>query len=322
MKNSYTIPRGLLDGMEAFLRVAERRSFRAAAQDLGVSPSAISQTVRALEHRMGVALLTRTTRSVGLTEAGSRLVADAAPAFAGLAAAWESARTLGERPAGLLRINTPRAVIPIIIEPIIASFCAQYPDVDVEIAAEDGLIDLAASGFDAGIRIGEMLDADMVAVRLSDPFRYITVAAPGYIQQHGRPLTLADLRDHQCIRMRYQSGVIGPWRFLDGTRPIDVAVTGRIITNDLASAIAFATRGLGLAHVTEPLVETHLANGQLETVLDHLVPTSPGLFLYYPNRAQVLPKLRAFIDHIRAGITTGAIPIINGSGGDHTVPPG
>jgi DNA-binding transcriptional LysR family regulator len=150
MKNSYTIPRNLLDGLEAFLRVAERRSFREAAEDLGVSPSAISQTVRQLEERIGVPLFIRTTRSVGLTEAGALFHAQAAPAFASLVNAWEGARTYGGRPAGLLRLNMPRSVVPLLIEPIIADFCDQYPDVDVEVTGEDALIDLAASGHDAG----------------------------------------------------------------------------------------------------------------------------------------------------------------------------
>lgn len=248
------------------------------------------------------------TCSVGLTEAGARLLAEAAPAFAGLVAAWESARTLGDRPAGLLRINMPRAVVPIVVEPIIASFCALYPEVDVEIAAEDGLIDLAAGGFDAGIRIGEMIDADMIAVRLSDLFRYVVVGTPDYIQRHGRPLCAADLKQHDCIRMRYQSGILAPWRFNEAGRCIDVGVKGRIINNDMQSTIAMARRGLGLAYVSEPLVMAEIESGELEIVLGHIAASSPGLFLYYPGRAQVLPKLRAFIDHVKAQMVAGAFP--------------
>lgn len=310
MKSSYTIQRNLLDGMEAFLRVAARRSFRAAAEDLGVSPSAVSQTVRALEDRMGVALLTRTTRSVGLTEAGQRLLDDAAPAFQSLAAAYDSARTLGDRPAGLLRINLPRSTIPLVIEPIIASFCAHYPDVDVEIAGEDGLIDLAESGFDAGIRIGELLDADMVAVRLSDPFRYIAVASPTYIQRQGRPLSVADLKIHDCIRLRYQSGIIAPWSFNEKGREIDIAVKGRIITNDMNTTIAMAEQGLGIAFVSEPLVNSQLTSGALEILLEHTAISSPGLFIHYPGRKQIMPKLRAFIDHLKSEVRSGALAAI------------
>lgn len=307
MKTSYTIQRNLLDGMEAFLRVAARRSFRAAAEDLGVSPSAVSQTVRALEDRMGVALLTRTTRSVGLTQAGQRLLDDASPAFQSLAAAYDAARTLGDRPAGLLRINLPRATIALVVEPVIASFCEKYPDVDVEIAGEDGLIDLAESGFDAGIRIGELLDADMVAVRLTEPFRYIAVASPAYIGRRGRPLCVADLKSHDCIRLRYQSGIIGPWSFQENGREIDYAVKGRVITNDMSTTIAMAMQGLGIAFVGEPLVNSQISSGELEILLDQAATSSPGLFIHYPGRKQILPKLRAFIDHLKAEIRSGAL---------------
>jgi DNA-binding transcriptional LysR family regulator len=309
MKNSYTMPRNLLDGLEAFLRVADRRSFRAAAEDMGVSPSAISQTIRQLEDRIGVPLFIRTTRSVGLTEAGLRFHAQAAPAWASLIAAWEDARTLGERPSGLLRLNMPRAVVHLLIEPIIADFCAAYPEIDVEIAAEDAIIDLAASGHDAGIRIGELLEADMISLRISTPFRYIVVATPDYLDRHGRPQTLAELKSHDCIRQRLNGGAgLFPWRFSDGNRSIEVNVKGRIIVNDHTTVAALAERGLGLAQISEPLVESQIAQGRLETVLDHVAPTSPGLFLHYPGHAQVLPKLRAFIDFLKAAIAAGTLP--------------
>jgi DNA-binding transcriptional LysR family regulator len=307
MKSSYTISRNLLDGVETFLRVAERQSFRAAADDLGVSPSAVSQAIRTLEERIGVPLFIRTTRSVGLTEAGQRLHARAAPAHASLVAAWESARTLGLRPSGLLRINMPRAVVPLVIEPIIADFCARYPEVDVEVIAEDALVDLAASGHDAGIRIGELLEPDMVAVRLSSTFRYVVVATPAYLNVHGRPAAATDLRQHSCIRQRFGSGSMVPWRLSDGARSLDVAVKGRVIVSDHNTLIAMAERGLGLAQISEPLVAAQLADGRLESVLDHLAPTSPGLFLHYPSRAQMLPKLRAFIDHVKAAMADGRL---------------
>ncbi|MCU0892067.1 MAG: LysR family transcriptional regulator [Sandarakinorhabdus sp.] len=308
MKQNYTIPRNLLDGVEAFLRVADRASFRAAAEDLGVSPSAISQTVRQLEERIGVPLFIRTTRSVGLTEAGAVFHAQAAPAFATLVSAWEAARTLGERPAGLLRINMPRAVVPLLIEPIIADFCARYPDVDVEVIGEDALVDLAASGHDAGIRLGELLEADMVCVRLSPPFRFVIVGAPAYLDRHGRPQVPADLKAHACIRQRIGgSGVLLPWSLNDQGRAVDIAVSGRVIVSDNAAVVALAERGLGLAMVSEPLVVDQLEDGRLELVLDRLAPSSPGLFLHYPGHAQVLPKLRAFIDHVKAALASGML---------------
>lgn len=308
MKQSYTIPRHLLDGVEAFLRVAERQSFRAAADDLGVSASAISQTVRSLEDRMGVPLFIRTTRSVGLTEAGALLRTQAAPAWAGLVGAWENARTLGERPAGLLRLNMPQAVVPLLIEPIIADFCARYPDVDVEIIVEDARVDLAASGHDAGIRIGELLEADMICFRLSGPFRYSIVATPEYLDRRGRPQSPADLKAHDCIRQRLSgNGAMMPWRLIDGVRSIDVAVKGRVIVNSYTASVALAERGLGLAQISEPLVAPQLAAGSLETVLEAFAPTSPGLFLHYPDHGQMLPKLRAFIDHVKAAMASGLL---------------
>jgi DNA-binding transcriptional LysR family regulator len=308
MKQNYTIPRNLLDGVEAFLRVAERKSFRLAAEDLGVSPSAVSQTVRQLEDRIGVALFIRTTRSVGLTEAGAQFHAQAAPAFAGLVRAWDAARTFGERPAGLLRLNMPRAVVPLLIEPIIADFCARYPEVDVEIIGEDALVDLAASGHDAGIRLGELLEADMVCVRLSPPFRFIIVGAPAYLDRRGRPTQPAELKGHDAIRQRLGgSGALIPWTLQEGNRSIDVAARTRLIASDNAAVLALAERGLGLAMISEPLVLDQIADGRLEPVLAHLAPSSPGLFLHYPGHAQVLPKLRAFIDHMKEAMATGVL---------------
>lgn len=299
MKRDYTIPRNQLDGVEALLRVAERRSFRAAAGDLGVTPSAISQTVRALEARIGVALLTRTTRSVGLTQAGQIFIERAGPAFSDLVAAHDAARNLGQRPAGLLRINLPHAIIPMLIEPILAGFCAAYPDVEVEIFAEDAFTDLVAGGFDAGIRLGEFLQADAIALRLSPPFRFVVVATPAYLDRHGRPERPAALREHKCIRVRMASGALPPWEFMDGNRPVSVTVGGPLIFNNIAAKLGATLQGIGLSYEAEPLVDAHVAAGRLEIVLARYAPTSPGVYLYYPSRTQVLPKLRVFIDYLR-----------------------
>lgn len=300
MKQEYIIARNQLDGVEAFLRVAERRSFRAAADDLGLSPSAISQTIRALEARVGVPLLTRTTRSVGLTEAGERFLEQALPAFTGLTAAFEAARSFGERPAGLLRLNVPRAAIPFLIEPVIEGFAAAYPDVEVEICGEDELIDLVERGFDAGIRMGDYLEADMIGIRLTPPFRLIVAGAPAYFAQHGRPSVPADLRRHRCIRSRAPStGAILRWHFDVAGQPLEIAVGGPLIVNDLDVSKAAALRAVGLAYLAEPLVAEPLADGLLELVLEDYAAWSPGAYLYYPSRTQMLPKLRAFIDFIR-----------------------
>src|SRR6201996_3280596 len=202
MKRTYTVARGVLEGLEVFLRVAERRSFRQAADDLGITPSAVSQTVRALEARLGVALLTRTTRSVGLTEAGERFVERARPAFEEIVAAGDAARDLAERPSGLLRLAVPRAVVPLLIQPVLASFAQAYPEVVVEIVASEELVDLARDAFDAGIRLGEFIAADMVAIRLTPSFRYAIVASPSYLERRGRPAAPEDLQHHSCVRMR------------------------------------------------------------------------------------------------------------------------
>src|SRR6267378_4836356 len=215
MKQNFTVRQGALDGVESFLSVAQHRSFRKAAAELGVTPSAISQAVRALEARVGAALFIRTTRSVGLTEAGDRFLSRAKPAFEELVAAGEAARDLGQRPTGLLRLTVPRAVVPILLEPRIASFCQAYPEVEVEIAASEELVDLAAEGFDAGIRLGQFIAADMVAVRLTKPFRFIIVGSPAYLARSGRPERPDDLRQHACLRMRRTNGSIAPWPFLN-----------------------------------------------------------------------------------------------------------
>src|SRR3954452_11627962 len=182
MKQSYTIRHGALDGVEVFLAVARHRSFRRAAAELAVTPSAVSQAVRALEARMGAALFARTTRSVGLTEAGQRFLDGARPGFEELVAAGEAARDVGHRPTGLLRLSVPRAVVPLILEPVIASFCQAYPEIELEIAASAELIDLAAGGFDAGIRLGQFIGPDMVAVRLPPPFSLVVVGSPDYVR--------------------------------------------------------------------------------------------------------------------------------------------
>src|SRR5215469_9724850 len=178
MKQNFTVRQGALDGVEAFLSVARHRSFRKAAADLGVTPSAISQAVRVLEERIGAALFVRTTRSVGLTEAGERFLSRAKPAFEELVAASEVARDLGRRPAGLLRLSAPRAVVPLLLEPLIASFCQAYPEVEVEIAASPDMVDIAAQGFDAGIRLGQFIEADMIAVRLTPSCRLAVGGSP------------------------------------------------------------------------------------------------------------------------------------------------
>jgi len=251
LKQDLTIPHGVLDGIEAFLRVAERRSFSAAAADLGVSPSAISQTIKSLEARVGAPLFMRTTRSVGLTQAGEMFYERAAPAYAGLGDAYEAARNLGNRPAGRLRINLMRGAVQPLFEPIIAGFCETYPEIELEIYAEDALTDLSANGFDAG------------------------------------------------VRMRMGSGALMPWTFEKGNREFEVGVTGPVIVNDFTAMMVAVHAGVAMGMTAEPVVKAQVAAGQLELVLGDYACSTSGLFLYYPSRKQVMPKLRAFIDYVR-----------------------
>ncbi len=297
MKQNFTIKQGALDGVEAFLGVARHRSFRKAAAELGITPSAMSQAIRALETRMGVALFVRTTRSVGLTQAGERFLSRAKPAFEELTAAGAAVRELGQRPAGLLRLAVPRAVVPLILQSVIISFCKAYPEIEVEIAASEERVDLAAGGFDAGIRMGQFIDADMIVVRLSQPFPFMVVGSPDYLRARGRPKLIEDLRGHACLRMRRPNGSIVPWSFLQGNKPIEAVVSGPLTAHDYPTLIEAAVEGLGLAQVPGPPVKAHIADGRLQVVLTSFARTTPGLFLYYPSKRQILPKLRAFIDH-------------------------
>jgi DNA-binding transcriptional LysR family regulator len=299
MKQNFTVRHSALDGVEAFLSVAQHRSFRKGAAQLGVTASAISQAVRTLEARLGAALFIRTTRSVGLTEAGERFLARAKPAFEELVAASEVARDLGQRPTGLLRLTAPLAVVPLILEPLIASFCRIYPDIEVEIAASGEMVDLAAGGFDAGIRLGQFIAPDMVAVRLTPPFPLVVVGSPGYLAGRRSPEQIDDLREHACLRYRRSDGSIATWPFVDGNRAIEAVVSGPLIAHDYPTLIRAAIQGVGLVQVPGPLVAAPIADGRLQTRLMRFAVMTPGVYLYHPGKRQVLPKLRAFIEHIK-----------------------
>jgi DNA-binding transcriptional LysR family regulator len=299
VKKNYTVRRGALEGIEAFLATARNRSFRRAADELGVTPSAVSQAVRALEARIGVALLFRTTRSVGLSEAGQRFIERAGPAFDDLVAAAEAAQDLGQRPTGLLRLAVPRGVVPLILEPVFASFCQTYPEIELEIAASDEMVDLAVGGFDAGIRLGQFIAPDMVAVRLTRPFPFAVVGSPEYLKKRGIPRRPEELRDHECLRLRRSGGAIAAWSFIDGNMSVEATVSGPLIAHDYPTLIGAAKRGLGLAQVPEPLAGAAIAQRQLTQVLAEFALMTPGVFLFHLGKRQVLPKLRAFIDHVK-----------------------
>jgi len=298
MKQNFTVRHGALDGVEAFLSVAEHRSFRKAAGALGVTPSAISQAVRTLEARVGAALFIRTTRSVGLSEAGQRFLARAKPAFEELVAASAAARDLGQRPAGLLRLTVPPWVVPM-LEPLIASFCHAYPEIEIEVAASGELVDIATGGFDAGIRFGQFIAADMIAIRLTPPFPLVVVGSPDYMRRRGKPKRIDDLREHSCMRMRRSTGAIAPWTFVNGNERVEVIVSGPLIAYDFPTMLGAALEGLGLAQVPQPGTIAPIKAGKLAAVLEPFAPTTQGMFLYYPGNRQTLPKLRAFIDHVK-----------------------
>src|ERR1700737_934562 len=300
MKQNFTVRQGALDGVEAFLSVAQHRSFRKAAAELGVTPSAISQAVRTLEARVGAALFIRTTRGVGLTEAGERFHARAKPAFQEHVAASEVARDLGQRPSGLLRLTVPRAVVPFLLEPLVASFCQAYPDVAVEIAASADLVDIAAEGFDAGIRLGQFIEADMIAVRLTPSHPLTVVGSPDYLRRRQRPELIDDLRRHACLRMRRSNGSIAPWSFVNGNEAVEVIVSGLFIANEMPTILGPAVKDLALPQGPEPMADGAVKAGKLVRVLEPFAPMAPGVFLYYPGNRQMTPKLRAFIDHVKS----------------------
>lgn len=289
----------MLDGIEAFLRVAERKSFTYAARDLGVSPSAISQAIRSLELKVGVALFMRTTRSVGLTQAGELFLEHVSPAYAGLFNAYEMARNLGGRPAGRLRINLMRAAVQPLFEPILAGFCETYPEIELELYADDALADLSSGGFDAGIRFGEAVEADMIAIRLSQSFPFVVAAAPRYIEKYGIAETPEDLRHHHCVRTRNAAGAIVPWNFQRGDRLFELMVKGPVIVNDVHAVMVAVRSGIAMGRLAGPTAEPLVKRGELQLLLRPYEVSTSGLFLYYPSRQQLMPKLRAFIDYVR-----------------------
>jgi len=196
-------------------------------------------------------------------------------------------------------LTVPRSVVPILLEPLIASFCQAYPEVEVEIAASEELVDLAAGGFDAGIRLGQFIAADMIAVRLTPPLPLAVVGSPDYLSRRQRPERIDDLREHACLRMRRANDAIAPWSFIDGDKTVEVIVSGPLIANDFPTLLGAAIEGVGLAQVPGPIAAGATRAGKLLPVLQPFAPTAPGVFLYYPDRHQMTPKLRAFIDHVK-----------------------
>ncbi|HMJ56962.1 MAG TPA: LysR family transcriptional regulator [Polyangiaceae bacterium] len=291
-----------LPGLRALLSVAQKKSFTAAAAALRVSPSAVSQTVRVLEDRVGVRLLARTTRNVALTEAGAQFVARLEPALGQIDEALESLGELRGRPSGLLRLTLLRTGYADVFRPILTRFLAAYPDIRVDISIDEALTNVVAEGFDAGLRLGHTLDREMIAVRVSVDQRVVVVGSPAYFTSKGKPTHPRDLHAHDCINLRkITRGTVDRWRFVEDGKDVEIAVDGRVVTNDGALLVDAALDGLGLAYVFESMVRHHVAEKRLVRVLDKYCPEIPGYFLYYPSRVNIAPKLKALVDFIRRG---------------------
>ena len=288
-----------LPALEVFLAVARHNSFRKAALERGVSPSALSHVIRGLENTLGVRLFNRTNRSIRITAAGERLLGRIGPALGDIAEAVEQAREVRGRPAGTLRLNVPRAAADLVIQPMMGRFLDTYPEVRLEIATSDGLVDIVAAGFDAGIRAGQHLAQDMISVPVGPPLRFAVVGAPGYFAGRDKPRVPQELRMHACVGRRYPSGALYSWAFARGDDVMELDVSGRLVLDDRALIIAAALGGVGLAHIHEALVADYIARGELVRVLEDWCPTLPSFFLYYPGRRRVPAPLRAFIDTVR-----------------------
>jgi len=284
-------------GLTEFLAVAAHSSFRAAATQLGTTPSAVSQAIRALELRLGLPLFQRTTRRVGLTEAGATLLARLKPAANEIGDCLEALGALRERPSGLLRLSVPRIAVELVVVPLLPAFRQAFPEVAVEVDVNDAAIDLAAEGFDAGIRIGEFVQRDMVALPVTLDIRWMVLGSPAYFAARGWPQRPEDLIDHECLRYRFPTArSVYRWEFLRDGKEFSIDVPGKMLLNDSMLFHAMACQGLGLIYTTDAAAERELAEGRLVAVLEAYLPTSPGLYLYFPRRSQAQPKLRAFID--------------------------
>jgi len=286
----------LLGQLQVFLAVARLRSFSGAARELGVSTSAVSQVIRQLEDHLNLVLLTRTTRSVSLTDAGRKLVESAGPGLAqALAAVADVSAKPGET-VGRLRLTVPRTAVPYVVAPVLPEFRARHPRVDVEVVADDRFVDIVSEGYDAGVRLSEAIERDMVQVRLTRPFRFVVVGSPRYLDRHRAPERPEELLRHECITFRLTTGALYAWELERGRRNWRVPVRGGIVANDSHLRISLAEQGMGLTYVMEPVVAQQIRQGRLQRVLEGYAATVPGFFLYFPSRAQRSPALRLFVD--------------------------
>lgn len=294
------MPRHNSNDLLAFLAVARERSFTRAAAQIGVSPSALSHTIRGLEERLGVRLLTRTTRSVAATEAGERLLAAIGPHFDEIESAVGALSELRDKPAGTIRITTGDHVAETILEPAVARLLREYPDIRVEISVNLGFVDIVSERFDAGIRLGETVAQDMVAVRIGPDLRMAAVASPSYFETHNIPRTPHDLANHNCINLRLPThGGVYVWEFEKAGRPVNVRVDGQLTVNDIALARRGAIDGVGIACLPDDYLQDDVEAGRLIRILEAWSPPFPGYHLYYPSRRQQSPAFALLVEALR-----------------------
>ncbi|WP_375786195.1 LysR family transcriptional regulator [Bradyrhizobium sp. Pha-3] len=287
-----------LRDLDAFVAVARTRNFRRAALEQRVSVSSLSQRLRDMEERLGVRLMNRTTRSVALTEAGEVLLARVAPEIADVGDAITEVRGLRAEPSGRLRINAPPPAVDLVLAPMIAPFLARYPQVELDVVAESAFVDVVAQGFDAGVRYGEHLAQDMIAVQLGAPQRYAVVASRDYVAKHGRPMHPKDLLAHACIRSRFSNGVMFDWEFEKSGRVVKISPPAKLTATYLGLALRAVHDGVGYWATFEGYVRYGIKSGALVSVLDDWCPPFDGPFLYYPSRRQPPPALAAFVSFV------------------------
>lgn len=288
------------DELAAFAAVARARSFTRAGAKLGVSPSALSQTIKGLEGRLGVRLLTRTTRSVAPTEAGDRLLQTVAPRLEEIEQALAALADMRERPAGMIRITAGEHAARSVLQPGLARLLPDYPDIRVEIVVDYGMVDIVSEGFDAGVRLGEQVAKDMIALRIGPDMRMAVVGSPVYFERRERPLTPQDLTDHNCINMRLPTyGGIFPWEFEKDGREVKVRVDGQLTFNTIRQRLDSALQGLGLAYMPEDVAAPCIASGDLVRVLEDWCPPFSGYHLYYPSRRHASPAFSLLIEALR-----------------------
>ena len=294
------MPRENVNDLLAFLAVARERSFTKAAAKVGVSQSALSHTIRGLEARLGLRLLTRTTRSVSPTEAGERLLQTVGHRFEEIEAELESLSELREKPAGTIRISAGEHAVNSVLSPALTKFLPRYPDIKVEITVDHSLIDIVAQRYDAGVRSGEQVAKDMIAVRIGPDMRMAVVGTPSYFAKRSPPKKPQDLTDHNCINLRLPTyGGLYAWEFEKGERELKVRVEGQLVLNGTTQMLDAALAGLGLAYVPQDLAQPHLDEGLLTRVLEDWCPPYSGYHLYYPSRRQGSPAFALLVDALR-----------------------